>query len=124
MNYWWSVAIGGALGAVARYFISTIFPFVPGKVPIATLSVNIVGSFLMAVGFVVFAERAMASEVLRYGLMTGFFGALTTFSTFSIEVLQMIQSGNLKLAFAYGLGSVLLCIVAASVGYALTYKFV
>ncbi len=113
--HWFSVAIGGALGAMARYAVSTwIFNISSHKFPYATLSVNVLGSFVMGILFVFIIERADLPAEMRGLLMIGFLGAFTTFSTFSLDAIGLWQNGHLFLALVYVLATVVLCLVAIS----------
>ena len=112
---WFAVAIGGALGAMARYGLSTlIFNNVDHKFPYATLVVNVLGSFVMGLLFVVIVEKAALPPEMRSLLMIGFLGAFTTFSTFSLDALGLWQNGHLFLALVYVVATVALCLVAIS----------
>jgi CrcB protein len=121
---WIAVAIGGALGAMARYGVSTlVFDASSQRFPYATLSVNVLGSFLMGILFVVIAEKGLLPPEMRSILMVGFLGAFTTFSTFSLDALGLWQNGHLLLALVYALGTVVLCLAAISVAVWLTRLF-
>ena len=114
--HWLAVAIGGALGAMARYATSLwIFPVDSHKFPFATFSVNVLGSFLMGLLFVVIAERAALPVEMRSLLMVGFLGAFTTYSTFSLDALGLWQNGHLFLALVYVLATVISCLAAISI---------
>ena len=122
--HWFAVAIGGALGAMARYAVSTwIFSISSHKFPYATLSVNVLGSFVMGFLFVFILERAALPTEMRGLLMIGFLGAFTTFSTFSLDALGLWQNGHLALALAYALGTVVLCLAAVTIAVWLTGLF-
>jgi CrcB protein len=113
--HWFAVAIGGALGAMARYAVSIwIFNATSHKFPYATLTVNVLGSFVMGILFVIIVERAALPAEMRGLLMIGFLGAFTTFSTFSLDALGLWQNGHLFLALVYVLATVVLCLVAIS----------
>ena len=115
MISWVVVALGGALGAMARFGISTYWlPVAPGKFPWSTLIVNIAGSFLIGVLYIVIVEKALWSHQWRILLMTGFLGALTTFSTFSVESVNLIQRGQVSLAVGYGVSTLICCIAACA----------
>ncbi|MFL0802637.1 MAG: fluoride efflux transporter CrcB [Agarilytica sp.] len=120
--HWLAVALGGSIGAISRYGVSIVIPNVPGKFPIATFSVNLVGSLLMAMLFVLIVEKGALPAMWRHTLMIGFFGAFTTFSTFSLESLHLLSDGHGKLAFTYMLSSVFACVFAAFSGYHLIHK--
>ena len=112
---WVAVAVGGALGAMARYAISTwIFQVSSHKFPYATLTVNVLGSFVMGILFVVIIERSALPVEMRSLWMIGFLGAFTTFSTFSLDALNLWQNGHLFMALLYVLATVVLCLLAIS----------
>ena len=113
--HWLAVAVGGALGAMARYAVSIwVFNYSSDKFPYATLSVNVLGSFIMGILFVIIVERAALPAEMRSLLMVGFLGAFTTFSTFSLDALSLWQNGHLFVALVYVLATVVLCLVAIS----------
>ncbi|GAA0794085.1 fluoride efflux transporter CrcB [Marinobacterium sediminicola] len=118
-----AVALGGALGALARYWVSGVLNNADYRLPLGTLTVNVLGSFLMGVCFVLILERARLSPELRPLLMVGFLGAFTTFSTFSLETVAMIGEGHVMSALIYISLSVLLCIAALGAGLWLTRLF-
>ena len=112
-----AVALGGALGAVARYWISTsIQPPNNSEFPVRTLLVNVIGSLLIGILFVVIAEKSLLSESYRQLLIVGFLGAMTTFSTFSLDALLLFQQGHYNTALFYILSSVVVCLFAAYAG--------
>lgn len=119
-----AVGLGGALGAVARFVVSTYLAHKPGEFPLATLCVNVLGSFLMGVAFVVITQQMILPPLWRQILMVGFLGALTTFSTFSLDAYLLWQSGHSLTAVSYILLNVLLCIAAVYVAVMLTEKLV
>lgn len=111
------VALGGALGAVGRYWVSGyVVNNTDHYLPLGTLTVNVVGSLLMGVCFVLILEKAQLPPMTRQLLMVGFLGAFTTFSTFSLETLTLFQEGHFMSAAIYILLSVLCCIAALAVG--------
>ena len=113
--HWFAVAIGGALGAMARYALSTwVFHVSSHKFPYATLTVNVVGSFVMGILFVIIVEKAALPTEMRSLLMIGFLGAFTTFSAFSLDALGLWQNGHVFLSLVYMLATVVLCLVAIS----------
>ncbi len=104
-----SVAIGGACGATLRYLIN----FLPvqnlfGRFPFHTFFINITGSFLIGFLLIVFNDKWAAYENLRIAVMIGFLGAFTTFSTFELEIWQLIEENQYSTAFAYLSASILL----------------
>ncbi len=111
------IAVFAILGAFARYGQSIAVQALLGRAfPFATLSINVIGSFLM--GFLFFAtlERVNISPELRTGILSGGLGAYTTFSTFSLECLSLIEGGELFKVGLYIAGSVILSIGAAILG--------
>jgi len=115
-----SVALGGALGALARYWLSGWLNSAESRIPWGTLSANLLGSFFMGVLFVLILEKARLPPEMRPLLMTGFLGAFTTFSTFSLETLAMINEGHVIAALFYVILSVVLCIAVLALAVSLT----
>ena len=112
---WIAVALGGALGAMARYGVSTwLFQASSHKFPYATLTVNVLGSFVMGILFVLIVERSALPLEMRSLWMIGFLGAFSTFSTFSLDALDLWQNGDLSMALLYVLVTVVLCLLAIS----------
>jgi CrcB protein len=110
------VALGGALGASLRYLtgLGVLRLFGHGDFPVAILSVNVVGSFLMGVFVVAAAHRGLTH--LSPFVMTGVLGGFTTFSAFSLETMTLIERGQLGSAALYITLSVGLSIGALAVG--------
>lgn len=113
------VALGGALGACLRYLTVQLVE-TPSGFPLATLVVNIIGSFLIGICYVLIMEKAMLSELWRPVLMAGFLGGLTTFSAFSLEAVVLFEDGRWQVALSYIVFSMVFCIVAAFSGMQLT----
>ena len=117
-----AIALGGAAGSMARYGIGRIFLHDEGAFPTGTLLVNVAGSLLL--GFLV---RSMASPAismeLRAGLTIGLCGGFTTFSTFSLETVRLVESGNWPRAALYILASVVLSLAALAAGMAAARAF-
>lgn len=112
-----SIAAGGALGAVLRYAVITLTPFIFAvNFPMGTLLVNILGSFLMGLFIAYFAVTDYIQPELKAFLTMGMLGAFTTFSAFSYDIWTMWEKGDIALAFAYGAASVLLSITAIFLG--------
>ncbi len=89
-----AVGAGGFVGAILRFLISGfVQKIMPTLFPIGTLSVNILGSFI--IGFMVFYFESVVAPYQKAIVITGMLGALTTFSTFSLETVTMLQNGLL-----------------------------
>jgi CrcB protein len=105
------VAAGGAVGAAARHLVNAAFMRTVGPgLPWATLAVNVAGSFLMGVLVAVIARRG--GHHLAPFVMTGFLGAFTTFSAFSLDVVTLYERGAVAAAAAYAAASVVLSVAA------------
>ena len=114
-----SVAGGGALGALARHYMTAwVVGVTPDEFPWATALVNIIGCFLLGFAIVVMSVRPVSAE-LRGFATVGLLGAFTTFSTFSQETLTLLQAGYYGRASLYVLGSVGLGLLAVVAGAAL-----
>ena len=125
MDLYFSIALGGALGALARYKISVFLAsHYLSVIPWGTIFANILGSFLMGVLFVVFQEKLHQHETIRGLLTVGFLGAMTTFSSFSLEALIMLQKGDYQSALGYIVGSVGFCLLAVFVGAQVTRSWI
>jgi len=112
-----AIAIGGALGALSRFWATNLANIVFGTdFPYGILIVNILGSFAIGILFVLLAERLLISSTLGAGLIVGFLGAFTTFSTFSLQALGLLEAGRMAAAAFYIGGSVVICIAAAGLG--------
>ena len=121
---WFAVALGGSIGAMARYGVTIACASVHDKFPIATLSANILGSFLMGVCYVIIIEKALLPPISRQFLMVGCLGAFTTFSTFSIESLHLLQNGQAHIAALYAGLSFLGSLAAVFAGIKLIQNFI
>jgi len=111
------IAVGGAIGALMRFWMSSgVYAMLGRDFPYGTLSVNVLGSIIMGVLYVFLYERMNLSAELRAGLVIGLLGAFTTFSTFSIETLNLLEAGEQLRAMLNILLSVALCISACWFG--------
>jgi len=111
------VGAGGAIGAIGRYLLSTWVYSLSGRAfPWGTLAVNLLGSLLMGFLSVWLLERMTVSDEMRALLMVGFLGAFTTFSTFSLETLLLLEEGAVARAGINIAVSVITCILAAWMG--------
>ena len=112
-----AIAFGGALGALSRYWLTvSIERFNSTGFPLGTFVVNLLGSFLIGLLYILFAEKLSVADQWRPVIITGFLGAMTTFSTFSLDALLLFQQGQYNTALFYVLSSVMICIFAAYVG--------
>ena len=113
-----AVLAAGAVGAVLRYALSRAFPVRPGHLPGGILIVNVVGSGL-AGAFIGLAERAALDGDLRLVLVTGFCGGLTTFSTWSVETIELLDGGRWRAAILNVVMTLALGLAAAAGAYVL-----
>ena len=128
MTQGWSlylfVALGGAVGASLRFGVYQLVLNLLGKgFPYATLVVNIVGSFVMGWLYGLIQQGQIEIELYRTLIGVGLLGAFTTFSTFSLDTLLLLQQGEIMKAILNVLLNVTLCIIAAAIGlYLMTNK--
>ena len=112
-----SIALFGALGCLSRYFLSGWVYSVAGRAfPTGTLAVNVVGAFCIGLIMEFSLRSTLVSSTLRVGLTIGFLGGLTTFSTFSYETFRLLEEGELLIAAANVLVSVMVCLVFTWLG--------
>jgi len=111
------IAIGGAVGAVLRYGASlSVYSLLGRGFPYGTLFVNVSGSLLMGLLSVMMLERFDIGPEWRAAVLVGVLGSFTTFSTFSIETLNLLEQGDLIRAMSNIVLSVLVCLVAVWFG--------
>ena len=111
------IAMGGAAGALLRYWVSNGSYLLFGRgFPYGTLTVNVVGSLAMGILYVILVERIEASAEWRAGLIVGLLGAFTTFSAFSMDTINLIESGEQLKAGLNMLLSVALCVSGCWMG--------
>jgi fluoride exporter len=113
-----SVAAGASLGALLRWVLAArLNPLLPA-LPIGTLAANLIGGYLIGVAVAVFAALPQLSPQARLFVVTGFLGGLTTFSTFSAEVVTQMQQGHTAWALATALAHLLGSFALTALGIA------
>lgn len=113
------IGIGGGIGAISRYLVgreltertSSLFPY-------GTFTVNAVGAFLIGVLFATLTEKGVGPDHLRLLLVVGILGGFTTFSSYTLEAINLIESGHWNMALLYVFGSNLLGLIACATGIA------
>jgi CrcB protein len=122
MGAWIAVAVGGAIGSVARFWLASAMTVLTGpRFPWGTLLINVLGSFVIGLvaGYTLTPGRVAMHPDIRIFLMTGVCGGFTTFSAFSLQTLELLRSGDVVPALGYAIGSVVLCVVATYGGWVL-----
>ncbi len=115
------IALFAIFGAWARYGQSLLVQSLLGRdFPWATLSVNVLGCFIMGFLFFLTLDRLTFSPELRTGILTGGLGAYTTFSTFSLETVTLLENGEIFRGILYMFASLFLCVLAAFAGATLS----
>ena len=113
-----AVGIGAALGAWARWGLGTwLNPVVP-NLPLGTLAANVGGGFLVGLAVAFFSANSHLAPEWRLACITGFLGALTTFSTFSAESMQLLQAGKYLAAALHSAAHLAGAILATVIGFA------
>ncbi|MFT5118653.1 MAG: CrcB protein [Kiritimatiellia bacterium] len=122
---WLAVALGGALGAMGRWGLTTYIIPVDGKqFPWGTLTANILGSACIGLCYFLIVEKQLLAIEWKPFLMTGFLGAFTTYSTFALESVLLWQQGQTGYAISYAFASLLGCLLAVSASLFLATKFI
>lgn len=112
------VGLGGMTGSMLRYAVSLLFK--GSGFPIATLVVNLAGSFAIGLVMAYFSRNNAADQNLRLLLATGLCGGFTTFSTFSLENLQLLKDGQYSTALLYIAASLVVGMAATAFGFFFT----
>ena len=110
------VGIAGSLGAILRYLLG-ISLFTHSSFPYATLCINLIGSFLLAWLTTRFFKRTSLSPVMKTAIGTGFVGSFTTFSTLSVETVQLFQTGAIGLGVLYVTISIIGGFLMSTIGF-------
>jgi CrcB protein len=119
---WLAVAAGGALGSLARFWLAAAMTALTGpRFPWGTLLINVAGSAIigMVAAATLTPARVAMHPDLRVFLMVGICGGFTTFSAFSLQTLELLQSGDVWPAVGYIAGSIVFCLVAVWTGFLL-----
>jgi CrcB protein len=116
------VAVGGALGALARWAVAEALPQPTDGFAWSTCTVNVAGCFLIGVVMVLVAEHWSHRPLARPFLGTGVLGGFTTFSTYAVDTHALLAAGRLGPAAAYLLGTLLVCLLAVVVGLRVTER--
>lgn len=117
LNQLIAIAAGGALGSVARFWMSSgMYQWLGRDFPYGTLAVNVLGSFLMGLLSVLLIERLALGPEWRAAILIGVLGGFTTFSAFSFETLSLLETGAISRAVLNVIMSVVLCLGAVWLG--------
>jgi CrcB protein len=122
--YYITIGIGGMIGSILRYVLSRLLSSAMSPFPIGTLAANLIGSFLLGLFTSRLLERKVLPPYILSGIGTGLIGSFTTFSTFSVETVQLIKEGHLFLAFIYIVISFAGGLILAYSGYKIGEKSV
>ena len=110
------VGLGGAVGAILRWWVGVLMSHLLAPVFLGTLVVNLAGSFLVGVLLIWFQGKLPIDDVLRTGIVVGLLGGFTTYSAFSMEAVNMMMAGFYGRASAYVVVTVAVCLVGAWAG--------
>jgi fluoride exporter len=118
MTVYLAIALGGSLGAVCRYWVSSsTYAWMGAEFPFGTLMVNITGSIMMGFLALLLTEKIAISEELKFAILVGFLGSYTTFSTFALDALNWLHNGAWMKVAAYMLMSVFGSLLGVWIGY-------
>ncbi|MFV2032425.1 MAG: fluoride efflux transporter CrcB [Gammaproteobacteria bacterium] len=117
MSIYLAIAVGGSCGAISRYWMSNAtYSWLGNNFPYGTLMVNVTGSLVMGFLTVLLVQRFNVSEEVRLGLIVGFLGSFTTFSTFALDTIHWYEGGAVIKTLSYILLSVVFSIIGAWAG--------
>ena len=121
MQVYLLIALGGACGALSRYGIGRAVNIYLAQIhwPLGTFAVNIAGSFTIGAIYGLITEKSSLDADWRYVLMVGFLGAFTTFSTFSLESVAMLEAGKIAMAMLYMVATLASCVIGCWLGMSL-----
>ena len=118
------IALGGALGALARYGLGVAFPTAPNAFPWVTFAINVLGCLLIGALVVVVAEVVVDRPLLRPFVGVGILGGFTTFSAYVVDLARLLMAHAVATALAYLAGTLVAALLAAQVGIAVTERAV
>ena len=110
------VGLGGAVGAILRWWVGVLMSHLLAPVFLGTLMVNLAGSFLVGVLLIWFQGKLPINDVLRTGIVVGLLGGFTTYSAFSMEAVNMMMAGLYGRASAYVVVTVVVCLMGTWAG--------
>ena len=110
------VGLGGAVGAILRWWVGVFMNHLLAPSFVGTLAVNLVGSFMIGLLLIWFQGRLPISDVLRTGILVGLLGGFTTYSAFSMEAVNMMMAGLYGRASAYVVVTVVVCLMGTWAG--------
>ncbi|MFI9779535.1 fluoride efflux transporter CrcB [Streptomyces sp. NPDC051956] len=116
------VSLGGAVGACARYDAALLWPTSPGAFPWTTMWVNALGCFVIGVFMVIITDVWAAHRLVRPFFGTGVLGGFTTFSTYAVDIQQLVDAGRASTGLIYLAATLLAALAAVGLGAALTRR--
>lgn len=121
MDKYLLVGLGAAIGGVSRYWLSSyVYKFLPTTFPYGTLAVNFIGSLIIGIVIFSLSEKEIISPLFRLFLTVGFCGGFTTFSTFSLETINLFREKDNLMAFLNISGNLILSIGGTFLGYVIS----
>lgn len=118
MNMLLAVFLGGGTGAVVRYIITDLINrLLPSSMSYGTISTNLIGAFLMGILFYFISSKILVNEQLKIFITIGFLGGFTTFSSFNLDIYNLIETSNYSLAIAYATISIIGTILLFFIGF-------